>query len=435
MKKSFLVLLAAVLLSSLVFAGGASEKPAQASEKVVTTVCRASYANEEWYNKMNADFEKETGIRVDVQPTPGNDEDHVTKVNVDLLAGGNIDVIPTLGPKTYQSRVEAGFFAPLADVAKAHGLDVKAIWGGNVPYEADGNYYAFPTKQELYCVFYNKAIFDAAGVPYPQGPWTWDEYVETAKKLTDPKKGIYGSFMNADNPWQYLPARQSDEPLYKEDGTCNFDTPEFRAAVKWYYDLGNTLKVQPSVAELKAENASWNYYALAGDHLAMFPQGNWFTRLLNSQSDYPKDWDYGVAPLPANEGGKNNLVSLGYVSVNKNAAHPEEAAIYAIWLGQNQWKYEGGIPALATLTEEQQNQVFSGIAEASHGQVTVSELYENMINTGLAATPGDIVGTAAEEYNTIVREELQAYCMDLQSLDKTMANITSRANEAIANAK
>ena len=256
------------------------------------------------------------------------------------------------------------------------------------------------------------------------------------QKLTDKSKGVYGSFMNADLPWMYMPAQQLAVPFYKEDGSCNFDDPVFKEYAEWFKYISNELGVQPSVAELEAENANWNYYALEGYRLAMFPQGNWFTRLLNSQEDYPKDWNYGVAPLPsAGEGGENNLVSLGYVAINKNAAHPEEALTYALWIAENQWKYEGGIPAFATMSEEDQQLAFGSIAEASHGQVTVDDLYQNLVNTGLGSVSSDIVGTAAAEYYNIVKEELSSYNMNLQDIDTAIANIVTRVNEAIANAE
>ena len=433
------MLLAAVMFLAVasVFAMGGGETSAESEyDRIVTTTVTATYLNETWFNTMNADFEAETGIHVVVQPVPGDEDEYKAKINIDLMSGSNVDVVETLGPKDYSRQVSAGFFMPLNEVVEAAGIDPYELYGANLPVEDDGNYYALPFKQEMYCVFYNKAIFDEAGVPYPEGPWTWDEYVETAQKLTDKSKGIYGSFMNADLPWMYMPAQQLAVPFYKEDGSCNFDDPVFREYAEWFKHISNELGIQPSVAELEAENANWNYYALEGYRLAMFPQGNWFTRLLNSQEDYPKDWDYGVAPLPsAGEGGENNLVSLGYVAINKNAAHPEEALTYALWIAENQWKYEGGIPAFATMSEEDQQLAFGSIAEASHGQVTVDDLYQNLVNTGLGSVSSDIVGTAAAEYYNIVKEELSSYNMDLQNLDTAIANIVKRVNEAIANAE
>lgn len=417
---------------SMLFATGNKETETVSNQRIVTTANSATYTEETWFNEMNKAFEEETGIHVVVTPVPGDEIEYVNKINIDLLAGGDTDVIETLGPKNYSLRIDAGYFLPLNDIVK----DVE-VYGDNLPVEEDGNYYALPFKQEMYCIFYNKAMFDKAGIPYPQGAWTWDEFVETAKKLSDPSKGEYGAFFNADLPWMYMPAQQKDgASFYTEDGRCNFNSPEFREAAEWFKHCANDLKIMPSVAELEAENANWNYYALEGYRLAMFPQGNWFTRLLNDGNDYPKDWEYGIAPLPAaGEDGANNLVSLGYVSINKNAAHPEEAIIYLEWLAENQWKYEGGIPAFATMTEEQQNLAFGAIAEASNGQITVNDLYENLINTGLGSLSSDIVGPAAAEYYNIVKEELIAYNMDLQSLDVTMENITNRVNEAIDNTK
>lgn len=435
------IVLTAVALSaaSMMFAGGTKETAPEtsgATQKVVTTVCRASYADEQWYTTMNADFEKETGIHVDVTPTPGNDDDHDAKVNVDLLAGGTVDVVESLGPKNFTIRNEGKFFMPLKDLVANAGVDATALWGANLPVDKNGEYYGIPFKQEMWCVYYNKDIFDAAGVPYPSGSWTWDEYVATAKKLTDKTKGIYGSFMQSDTQYMYLPACQKKVPFYKADGTCNFDDPEFSKAISWYKNLSASDGIQMSVSDLNVENASWNYYALAGDHLAMFMQGNWFVRLLNSQKDYPRNWKYGITQLPsAGPEGNTNLVSQGYVSVNKNAAHPKEALTYALWIAQNQWKYEGGIPALAKLTPEQQNAAFSSVAEASDGQVSVDELYNALLNNGMGVTDSDIVGPSATEYNSIVKEEVSSYCMDLQSLDDTITHIVTRVNEAIKNAQ
>ena len=437
MKRMMLVAALMLLAVTSVFAMGGGETSAESEyDRIVTTTVTATYLNETWFNTMNADFEAETGIHVVVQPVPGDEDEYKAKINIDLMGGSTVDVVETLGPKDYSRQVSAGFFMPLHEVVEEAGIDPYSIYGANLPVEDDGNYYALPFKQEMYCVFYNKAIFDEAGVPYPEGPWTWDEYVETAQKLTDKKKGVYGSFMNADLPWMYMPAQQLAVPFYKEDGSCNFDDPVFKEYAEWFKYISNDLGVQPSVAELEAENANWNYYALEGYRLAMFPQGNWFTRLLNSQEDYPKDWNYGVAPLPsAGEGGNNNLVSLGYVAINKNAAHPEEALTYALWIAENQWKYEGGIPAFATMSEEDQQLAFGSIAEASHGQVTVDDLYQNLINTGLGSVSSDIVGAAAAEYYNIVKEELSSYNMDLQDIDTAIANIVTRVNEAIANAE
>ena len=435
MKKVIIGILLCVFCLSNVVALGSGEDDSSGA-RVVTTAVNGLYANETWFSEMNAAFEEETGIHVDVDFIAGDDDAFKRKVNIDLMAGSDVDVIETLGPRDYSLRVSAGFFMPLNEAAEEAGLNPEEMYGANLPVEADGNYYALPFKQEVFCVFYNKDMFDAAGIPYPEGPWTWDDYVETAQKLSQPEKGIYGSFMPSNMPYYIIQAFQQGADFYTEDGLSNFDSEAFRDAAEWFRHISNDLRIQPTMEELQAEGAAFNYYAAEGYRLGMFPQGNWFTRLLNSQEDYPRDWRYGVAPLPsAGENGKNNLSSIGYVSVNKNAAHVEEALIYALWIADNQWKYEGGIPAFAKMTEEEQQIAFGAIAEASNGQVTVEELYENLVNTGLGSVPSDLVGTAAKEYSTIIKEELLSYNLEIQTLDEAVEKIVSRADESIMNTR
>ena len=432
MKKLFSVLIVSILCITGVFALGSGEEGTEG--RVVTMAVQGLYANESWFSQMNEAFEAETGIHVDVDYIPGDEESYKAKVNINLMAGSDVDVIESIGQRDYSMRVSAGFFLPLNEAAENAGLDPEAMYGANLPVEADGSYYGLPYKQDVFCVFYNKNLFDQAGIPYPEGPWTWDEYIETAKKLTDPEKGIYGSFMPSNVPYYIFPAIQRAIPFYTEDGLSNFDSEDIRSAAEWFKHLCNDLKIQPTMEELQTEGATWNYFAVEGYRFAMFPQGNWFTRLLNSQTDYPRDWQYGIAPLPSfGEDGANNLSSASYVSVNKNAAHMEEALIYALWIAENQWKYENGIPAFAEMTEEEQQTAFGAIADASDGQVTVEDLYLSLVDNGMGSVPSDIIGTAAKEYTTIIKEEILAYNMDIQTLDEAVANIVSRANESIQN--
>lgn len=431
LKRNVLVCVLVIGLLSSLFAGG-SQETKKSDEKVVTTATRSTYANEKWYSDMNAAFTAETGIRVQVEATPGTGDDHVTKVNIDLLAGGDIDVIETLGPRDYSARREAGFFAPLGSLLKAKGIDETSIWGKYIEYSDDGSFYALPYKQEIYCVFYNKKVFDQAGVAYPKAPWTWDDYVSIAQQVTTDTN--YGSFMNLDTPWVYMLASQKGIPFYKEDGSCNFDHPEFSEALKWYKSLGNDLKIQLGAKEIKAIGVEWNYYATV-DNLGMFFQGNWFTRLLNSQEDYPKDWQYGVVAVPTSgtEESNNYLTSMGYVSVNKNAAHKDAALTYAIWRAKNQWKFEGGIPALVGLSSEEQAQIFEATANASHGSITTDELYGALIDNGMGVIASDIVGLVGAEYNNIVKEEAELYMLDQQTLATTVKKVCDRVNEALKN--
>ena len=59
-------------------------------------------------------------------------------------------------------------------------------------YQYDGKTYAIPKDYDTIGLWYNKALFDEAGVSYPDESWTWETMAEAAEKLTDKDKGQYG---------------------------------------------------------------------------------------------------------------------------------------------------------------------------------------------------------------------------------------------------
>ena len=75
-------------------------------------------------------------------------------------------------------------------------LDLADFWPNLLAaYNYDGVQYGLPTDLDLALTFYNKDLFDAAGVSYPEAGWTWDDYRAVAKELTQGEGvgKIYGS--------------------------------------------------------------------------------------------------------------------------------------------------------------------------------------------------------------------------------------------------
>ncbi len=59
------------------------------------------------------------------------------------------------------------------------------------------------------CYVYNRKLFRQAGVPYPKAGWTWDDFVRTARLLTDPRRGTFGTSWpgtgDEDTVWRLWP--------------------------------------------------------------------------------------------------------------------------------------------------------------------------------------------------------------------------------------
>ena len=66
----------------------------------------------------------------------------------------------------------------------------------------DGRTYGLPWISQPVMLYYNPALFDAAGIAYPDDTWTWDTFKEAAAAMTDPAAGVYGTAFNGWPPIQ-----------------------------------------------------------------------------------------------------------------------------------------------------------------------------------------------------------------------------------------
>lgn len=95
-------------------------------------------------------------------------------------------------------------------------VDENSIAGGRV----DGKLYGINLGSNAMCVAYDPELFEKAGVPEPSPDWTWEDYMETARKIHE-KLGIYG---DGNSPFHWFHGfehylRQRGLTFYSEDGT------------------------------------------------------------------------------------------------------------------------------------------------------------------------------------------------------------------------
>lgn len=88
---------------------------------------------------------------------------------------------------------QQGFLEDLTPYMEASGFD-PGIWFpiGQQRTVYQGHYYGVPRDASAGFIAYNKDLFDAAGLPYPQPGWTVAEYRELARQLTDRENDQYG---------------------------------------------------------------------------------------------------------------------------------------------------------------------------------------------------------------------------------------------------
>ena len=159
---------------------------------------------------------------------------------------------------------------------------------------SDGRMYGVPKDKDNIVLIYNKEMFDAAKVAYPDETWTWDDLTDASQKIYD-ATGKWGYMAYNDEQLGYWPfVYQAGGYVLTEDKTrAGFDQPGTQKAMDFYVNLQKEAwcpdqtyfaETQPGIA----------FFSEVG---AMYLEGNW--ELMNKCNSFPNlagKWD--IAPLP-----------------------------------------------------------------------------------------------------------------------------------------
>ena len=172
--------------------------------------------------------------------------------------------------------------------------------------------YAIPKDFNSLVAFYNKDMFDAAGVPYPADDDTWAAFKEKIARVhrfvnrADP--GIYGMILNPDAA-RFIPfALANGGALFADDGSADsVNTPAWKQAADYF-----TSFVREGLAAPASDiGAGWPGDAFAKERAAVVLEGGWMIPFLR---DTNPGLDYGTAFLPTAPTGRkaNFLFTVGY---------------------------------------------------------------------------------------------------------------------------
>lgn len=245
------------------------------------------------------------GVEVQMENIPGSQE-YVRKLLLSFVAGAEPDVI-RLDASSAAVFIENGVLRDLStDIAGRDGIDLDEFFPNTVEIARRGDaVYAIPVDFTPLVVYYNKRLFDEAGVGYPKAGWTWAEFLRSAKALTrDGKFGYtFGNWMPGWLPWVWNGGGDVLGPDGRAVGVA--DSPKTVAAVDWLRDLTVRHQVAPSLSQMAAEGAA----PFANAEAAMETSGHWnLTGLANAPKI--KLSEIGVAPIPVKEPGQKPVTVI-----------------------------------------------------------------------------------------------------------------------------
>ena len=128
--------------------------------------------------------------------------DYETKLLTAFSGGASIDCFAVASAPSFAAYQNKGQVYCIDDLVTENKTDTSGFQASYDGLKVEGKAYVLPYKTSSWVVYYNKDIFDNAGVPYPSEEWTWEEYAQTAAKLTggDGNDKIYGSLTSLPVP-------------------------------------------------------------------------------------------------------------------------------------------------------------------------------------------------------------------------------------------
>ncbi|WP_414643860.1 extracellular solute-binding protein [Bosea sp. (in: a-proteobacteria)] len=251
--------------------------------------------------------------------------DYQTKIAAAVPAGQGPDVVQ-LYYGWLDNFVGAKFIQPLPRDAFPHDVIEKEFYPIVQTMKRDGEYYGLPTAVRTLALFYNKKLFQEAGLDPNKPPQTLDEYLEAAKKTV--KRDAAGNMLSAgaviDMPgqdlhwWREVLLRQMGGKPYSDDNkTVAYDSEAGAKALNWYADLQRVHKV--GQAGFMDEGQA----AFRAGRAAMTVDGSFRLGAFGGI----KNFEWGVTELPASADGKRSNFASYWV--NAITAKPTGAKLEA----------------------------------------------------------------------------------------------------------
>ncbi len=217
--------------------------------------------------------------------------DHLARLSTSFAAGSPPDVF-LVNYREYSQFVTRGAVAAIEAPLAERDVDLSAYYDQPVDaFTYDGELQCMPQNVSSLVVYYNRAVFAAAGVPEPADGWTWDDFVSTARKLTAGEvrgAGIDASIIRL-APFVWSNGGDVVDDL-EQPTRLTLDEPAAREAVQDVVDLVREGSV-PTEEELAAQDLQTRFVT---GKLGM---------LLSSRREVPPlrevaGLDFDVAPVP-----------------------------------------------------------------------------------------------------------------------------------------
>lgn len=413
-------------------AAGETTKAAAADTKAETTAAAAGDTQKltvsVWDNDSSPQFKiiadafmaKNPGVEVELMDTQA--DEYNNKITV-MLAGGDADpdVIFVKEADTQIAMKNKGQILNLDEYVKKDNVDLSKYGGISELLQLDGSTYSMPFRKDWYVLYYNKDLFDKAGVEYPKDDITWAEYEELAKKMTsgEGSSKVYGSHNHTWMGISVLSAIQDGKHTLMDDD-YSFLKPAYEQVLRMQ-DEGTI----QSYANLKT--GSIHYISVfEQQQAAMIPMGSWFiTTLINDKIAGTVDFNWGVTRLPHPEGvpAGSTIGATTPIAINAKTDVPDLAWEFVKFASSEEGAEiladNGIFPAYQSDSVAAKIASIEGFPEDGKAALTTNGfVFDRPIDAKMASV------------RKVIEEENDLIMIGEEDIDTGIANMNTRAKEA-----
>ncbi|RDW21430.1 sugar ABC transporter substrate-binding protein [Oceanobacillus arenosus] len=360
--------------------------------------------------------EKHPDVEVKVTYTPY--ANYWTKLKTSLGGGSGPDVFWMNGPNFYKYSTD-GLIKSLEPFIKEDEEFNKDAYLPAVVdlYSMEEELYAAPYFTDSVGLYYNKQLFDDAGIDYPDESWTWEDIETEGAKLTNPDEGVFGyaAHTTVNQQGYYNLIHQAGGYVISEDKTkSGFDSPEAKEAFAFLKNLIDK-GISPSTQN-QIETESKQLFM--SNKLAMLPAISVNTPELHEALGDK----LAVAPLPKGKQEASIVHGIGWAMNDK--VENEDLA----------WDL------MKSLTSEQANtdiaeSGFSIPAMQSTGEIWLDsvpsldlQVFLNAQENGGVAYP---ISERTTEWQDIETKEVQSAFLEGTSIDEALDRIAEGMNKIL----
>ncbi len=398
------------------------------TEDVTIKVALWDYSNTEYYKTIFDAFQAQyPNISIDVVEFTADEYEDV--VTTQLGGKQDFDVVFMKGTPKLAALVNQGHVYAIDDLLANDADFNKDAYAGLVDeLSLDGHTYALPFRYDNNLLYYNKDLFDAAGVPYPEDGMSMADYHELAKKLTSGEGNdkVFGAHVHtwASNVYMY-PARTE---AYK------FDDPTTYNSLLDYYNEILAMQDEGLVQDygmLKSSNIHYSgvFY---NQQAAMMQMGTWYINMLfeNVGEGKENNFNWGVCSIPNNDGmGLGNCIGgVTPVCIGAYATHPAEAWQFIKYIcGEEGAKVLASCGIIPGYSSPAVGEIFDAAPQtypnAPEGLSKYMNCEKNLPEQPMNAKGGEISTIVDEEHSAIMTKSITA--------EEGVQNMIDRVNAAL----